>query len=111
MLGSRSYQTVGSWRVLTMRFAPLLLASAFAMLPLSGPQAATIDVGSSAACAVRDFGVQCWGTNTSGVLGNTSIPASQYFPDWVPGLERDLDKPATAVSVGSDSACAIKGGA
>jgi alpha-tubulin suppressor-like RCC1 family protein len=64
--------------------------------------ATAISVGAGTACAVIAGGVQCWGDNTEGQLGNNSMVSSP-----VPVQVTSLTSDVTAVSVGSVSACAM----
>jgi alpha-tubulin suppressor-like RCC1 family protein len=65
-----------------------------------------IAVGGYTACAVTaSGGVECWGDNSFGQLGNNSM-ASSLVPVPVQGLTKGV----TAISVGGTSACAVTGG-
>jgi alpha-tubulin suppressor-like RCC1 family protein len=63
-----------------------------------------VSVGGDFACALAAGGaVDCWGTNSSGELGNNSDAGSSGVPVPVTGLASGV----TAVSAGAESACAI----
>ncbi len=65
-----------------------------------------VSVGNNAACAITTGGgVECWGTNTSGQLGN-NFTTNSTSPVQVSGLTSG----ATAVSVGNSYACAVVSG-
>ncbi|HTP26995.1 MAG TPA: hypothetical protein VMK12_15240 [Anaeromyxobacteraceae bacterium] len=64
-----------------------------------------IGAGFGFTCAIVNGGVQCWGLNDKGQLGNNST-ASSAVPVPVSGLSID----ASAVAVGGDFACAIANG-
>jgi alpha-tubulin suppressor-like RCC1 family protein len=66
-----------------------------------------ISVGQSSACALTASGaVECWGDNTSGLLGNDSVDGSSTVPVPVSGIASGV----TAVSVGQSFACALASG-
>jgi alpha-tubulin suppressor-like RCC1 family protein len=58
-----------------------------------------------ASCAVFNGGVQCWGNNDDGVLGQGSNNFFNFVPTYVTGF--GALSGAQAVSMGSTSACAI----
>lgn len=103
-----------SARMLPSRaFAALLLAFCFAVtLGVSGAQAA--DVSAVAAngthtCALQGGAVKCWGTNSSGELGDSATAGSYdayTTPFTVPGVTG-----ASAVAAGQYHTCVIDGGA
>jgi alpha-tubulin suppressor-like RCC1 family protein len=63
--------------------------------------------GRAHTCAVVSGGLMCWGSGTSGQLGNGHSDGLQPFPDQVVGLTGGV----TAVSAGDDNTCAIASGA
>ena len=66
---------------------------------------ATISAGGSHTCVIVNGGVQCWGGNASGELGNNSnTPSSVSVGVIAPGSN------ATAVSSGSTHTCAVVAG-
>jgi alpha-tubulin suppressor-like RCC1 family protein len=68
--------------------------------------ATAVSSGGSFACALTaGGGVECWGFNSFGQLGNNSAGYS-YVPVQVPGLTSGV----TAVSVGGQSTCAVTAG-
>ena len=70
-----------------------------------GTTAIGVSLGSQSACAVTaGGGVECWGGNSAGELGNNSTTNSSV-PVQVSGLTG-----VTAVSVGGDSSCAVTAG-
>jgi alpha-tubulin suppressor-like RCC1 family protein len=69
--------------------------------------AISVAVGSQSACAIiADGGVECWGSNGDGELGN-GTKTSSLAPVPVTGITSG----ATAVAVGTNYACAIVSGA
>ncbi|PKN22879.1 MAG: hypothetical protein CVU65_14635 [Deltaproteobacteria bacterium HGW-Deltaproteobacteria-22] len=67
----------------------------------------TVSAGNTHTCAVRSNGtVWCWGSNTSGQLGNSSTIDSQ-----IPVQVSTISSGATMVSVGRSHSCAIVSGA
>lgn len=64
-----------------------------------------ISTGSQATCAIVNGGVQCWGANSLGQLGNNSTLQSGV-PVQVSGLVAGVE----TLSVGGDSACAVVNG-
>ena len=81
--------------------------SAGATISIAVNQGATMAVvgGYVHACAIVDGGVQCWGANPNGQLGNNSTTDS-YVPSPVVGLSSGV----TAISAGQYSACALVNG-
>ena len=73
---------------------------------LSGKTVTDIAVGSYHACAVADGKAFCWGSNTSGQLGNGTTTSSNSP---VAALSTGVlsGKTITAISIGSNSTCAI----
>lgn len=68
--------------------------------------ATAVSVGTRSACAVTSSGgVQCWGSNDTGELGNATTTSSTTPVD-VAGLSSG----ATAVAVGDGAACAVVSG-
>ncbi len=66
-----------------------------------------VSVGSESACALlAGGGVECWGSNNYGEIGNASELSGSSVPIAVSGLAG----PVTSVSVGSDFACALLAG-
>ncbi len=66
-----------------------------------------VSAGRAHTCAVVSGGLMCWGSGTSGQLGNGSSDGLQPFPVGVVGLTSGV----TAVSAGDDNTCAIVSGA
>ncbi|MHB1847328.1 MAG: RCC1 domain-containing protein [Deltaproteobacteria bacterium] len=62
-------------------------------------------VGVHESCAIVDGGVQCWGLNGAGQLGNGETAVNASTPGWVLGLSN-----VQAVSVGGAYACAVEDG-
>jgi alpha-tubulin suppressor-like RCC1 family protein len=69
----------------------------------SGVQA--IATGDHHACALVNGGVQCWGLNANGQLGNNSTTES-LVPVQVTGLSSGV----TAITTGADHTCALVNG-
>ena len=80
---------------------------AFVPVPVDGLSTGVtaISAAGSTSCAIVNGGVQCWGSNARGKLGNNSTTDSP-IPVAVQGLEAG----ATAISVGDNSACAVVNG-
>jgi alpha-tubulin suppressor-like RCC1 family protein len=79
--------------------------SPVALSGLSGVTAISVDRG--VACAITaGGGLECWGDNTYGQLGDGTT-TSRTVAAAVPGLSSGV----TAVSVGADSVCAVVSGA
>ena len=72
-----------------------------------GSGAEAVSAGGAYGCSISSKKAYCWGDNTAGKLGNGTT-AGSLVPVPVRGLPGD--KPVTAVSTGTDSACAIAGG-
>lgn len=89
-----------------LRRLPVLLLASFPFAPCP---AAHIDAGTSHACAVVDGGVQCWGDNSSGALGNPSFGESAFALDVV-GLEPGTGKGVTSIATARGSSCAVVDG-
>ncbi|MFN8019249.1 MAG: DUF4214 domain-containing protein, partial [Acidimicrobiales bacterium] len=101
------------------RIAPLVVALAAAVLPLSvsGPAGATpgpvatplttLDAGEGFRCGVTSTGgVSCWGADDEGRLGRGAIGANALVPGAVTGLPAGG---AVAVTTGWGHACALIG--
>jgi alpha-tubulin suppressor-like RCC1 family protein len=100
--GSNLAGQLGDGTVIARSFPTQVRSSATAMLV----GIRSVDVGTSAACAVMDSGaVRCWGSNTDGQLGNNTTIASRY-PVAVAGIDGVTTK-ATSVGVGDGFACAL----
>jgi len=67
-----------------------------------------IAIGGAHACAIVGAGVQCWGSNNSGQLGNASYPSGSNSPVPVVGLPAGS---VTALAAGRYHTCAVIGGA
>jgi alpha-tubulin suppressor-like RCC1 family protein len=67
-----------------------------------------ISAGTRSSCIVIDGGVQCWGLNTGGILGNGN--SDYFFISAVPVQAIPAGSGATAVSVGDDHVCAMVAG-
>jgi len=76
-------------------------------VPIRGLAGVTaISAGADAACALLSGGtVECWGSNSSGQLGNGTTTGGGPTPVAVPGIAK-----ATAISVGVYAACALLSG-
>lgn len=61
-------------------------------------------LGLSHSCAVQSGALKCWGSNTSGEIGNSFIATSQKFPSTV------ISSGVTAVAGGNNFTCAIVNG-
>ncbi len=75
---------------------------------LSGKFVTSVSAGRNFTCAVANGQVYCWGANGSGQLGNNSttssaVPVSAYTGQLV-------NKRVTAISAGTDFACAVANG-
>jgi alpha-tubulin suppressor-like RCC1 family protein len=68
----------------------------------------SVSIGSGHQCLLtKDFGVQCWGSNSNGQLGNKDLTASSATsPIPVDGLSTDV----VQVAVGSNHSCAVLNG-
>jgi alpha-tubulin suppressor-like RCC1 family protein len=74
---------------------------------LASGTAAAVSVGSDSACTLTALGgVECWGYNLLGDLGDNSTARNSLVPVAVSGLTSGV----TAVATGSDSACAVTAG-
>lgn len=71
----------------------------------AGSGVSDIAVGGSHSCAVQDGAAKCWGTNTSGQLGNGST-SRLTSPNQVSGLESGI----TSISAYDRHTCAIQNG-
>jgi alpha-tubulin suppressor-like RCC1 family protein len=80
----------------------------FVPLPVYGLSSGvqTISVGSDHACALVNGGVQCWGLNNYGQLGNNSTVEAFYAPVPVTGLTSGVQ----VVAAGGSQSCAIVNG-
>lgn len=67
-----------------------------------------VSAGESHSCAVLHGGVQCWGINDDGELGNGAMPESSELPLAVEGLSSNAG--VTAVAAGADHSCAVVNG-
>jgi alpha-tubulin suppressor-like RCC1 family protein len=88
--------------------------SSLVPVPVSGLESGVtaISVGDYPHCALKDGGASCWGSNSSGELGNSSTydrfaPGGSAVPVPVLGLQGGV----SAISAGWDHTCALKGGA
>jgi alpha-tubulin suppressor-like RCC1 family protein len=94
-----------AWAVRAMRryaFALALVSASALALPAHAQRYVAVSVGSTHACGLRETGqVFCWGSNSSGQLGDGTQTAST-LPVRVVSLD-----PATAVSAGLSHTCAI----
>ena len=97
--GSNSGSQVGTDRSAIVATPALTLASGGATANVITAVAA----GSLHSCAIVNGGVQCWGTNSVGVLG-TNVAVFSTLP--VPSLPLAPGIGSSVVSVGRDSACA-----
>jgi alpha-tubulin suppressor-like RCC1 family protein len=98
-LGNNSDAGVGGTDALSTSLVPVQVTGL-----TSGVSA--VSVGGYSACAITaGGGVECWGLNTEGELGNNST-ASSSVPVQVTGLTSGV----TAVSVGGNCACAVTAG-
>jgi hypothetical protein len=71
---------------------------------ISGP--ATIAAGEYHTCAIANGGVQCWGDNEYGQLGNNSTALYSVIPVQVQGLMSGI----TAIAAGYNHSCAVVNG-
>jgi alpha-tubulin suppressor-like RCC1 family protein len=76
---------------------------------LAGKVVTSVSVGTSSACAIASGSVFCWGEGSNGQLGNSTL-VSSYVPVAVTTTGALSGKSVTAISVGSNSACAIAAG-
>ena len=65
----------------------------------------TVSAGSNHSCAMVDGGVQCWGNNDIGQLGNNSTTQSLLPVPTIPAGSN-----VTSLSAGDDHACAVVNG-
>jgi alpha-tubulin suppressor-like RCC1 family protein len=72
---------------------------------LAGTTATSVSAGFGTACAVASGGIQCWGNNNFGQLGNDSTDESS-----TPVAVAGISSAATQVSCGVDLTCAVVGG-
>jgi alpha-tubulin suppressor-like RCC1 family protein len=75
--------------------------------PLAGADATQIVAGAVHSCAIADGAVGCWGSNLGGRLG-TGTTTSSNTP--VAVNDALLDAPATVVTAGQSSSCAVASG-
>ena len=68
----------------------------------SGVQA--LAAGGAHTCALVNGGVQCWGLNSFGQLGNGSA-----LDSWVPVAVQGLGSGVAAIAAGADHTCALVG--
>lgn len=74
----------------------------------SNPAAVTsISAGDTFACAIRNGGVYCWGTNNGAQLGLGTI---DHQPHPTPTLIPSLSSGVTEIAAGATHACAIQNG-
>jgi len=69
-----------------------------------------IAAGRSHTCAVVNGGVQCWGGNSDGQLGNTSIAQDMYSGSKVPVQVEGLTSGVTAIAASLWNTCAVVDG-
>jgi len=81
-----------------------IVASAVATVGITGGRQ-MIAVGANHTCALINGGVQCWGLNSSGQLGNSSLTSSNT-PVQVLGLTSGVQ----AISAGQTHTCALVSG-
>ncbi len=85
-----------------MRYLFLALLLGFGLA-----QAKDLDVAWDTACAIRSGGLQCWGNNDDGQLGD-GTKISRAYPAWVTGLGPGTN--VTDVSMGYHHVCAVQAG-
>ncbi len=89
-------------------FKPIVIVIfALAAVVPNGASGETLDMGGESACAVVDGGVQCWGFNYYGDLGD-GAQESRGQPSWVASLGEGSG--VTDVSVGYYNSCAVAAG-
>jgi len=72
---------------------------------VSIPPAKAVSVGGSACALLTNGTVMCWGVDSNGQLGNGSASPTALAPILVSNIT--TANPATAITVGLDSACAL----
>jgi hypothetical protein len=72
----------------------------------SGSGVTALAAGDFSTCAIANGGVQCWGRNNHGQLGNLSAGGTSAVPVQVYGLTSGV----TAISAAGAHACALKDG-
>lgn len=77
---------------------------------LAGKVVTAISVGSASACAIADAQAYCWGSNAHGQVGTASAISEYRLPQPVFAGAALHNKKVSAVSVGSDHACAVASG-
>ncbi len=70
--------------------------------------ATTVAAGGDHTCALVDGGVQCWGANTYGQLGNPQLALDSSNPS--PVAVTGLSSGVSAVAVGDNHSCALVAG-
>ena len=76
---------------------PLIAALVVSMPAARGAVATSVSAGFGHSCAVVDGGVQCWGKNSNGELGNNSTTQSLVPVQTIPALSN-----VTAVAAGGN---------
>jgi alpha-tubulin suppressor-like RCC1 family protein len=95
--------TVACWGADELGGNGLAVDSSTPVLVRGMNSATAISVGEFSACALLASGkIECWGVNLQGQLGNGSNVEQSLTPVAVSGVSN-----ATAVSVGSEDACAL----
>ncbi|MBK7472365.1 MAG: hypothetical protein IPI73_18860 [Betaproteobacteria bacterium] len=103
--GKRCVAAVGAlFVVATIAIAMLLIPlPALAKVPLVGVE--TVATGSTHTCIVASGGVQCWGANSKGQLGDGTTASSSIPVQAIP-----TDSGSIAVAAGSAHTCAVVNG-
>ena len=86
-----------------LAWACVLLATPALAMP------STLASGDNFSCAVIDGGVQCWGSNSYGQLGNPAFGDSSTAID-VPKLRPGTNAGVTSIAAGSIHVCAVVNG-